>query len=422
MKPFQFSAIAWGDAYVDLLLNVSLPTQLSAGNLPAVPVGSGSLFRIYTTDAYLDRIRSSPAFQRVASLMPTRLTRIESSGEPQPHQVLTQCHRHSLREAAEAGGYAVFVSPDGVYADGAHARLVELAQAGKQVVMVASIRMSLESFVPDFQRRFAADELAAVNVRPRQLVRMTLDHLHHISRELVWPPTSKWPSHLYWMVGDEGILARCFHVHPMMVAPPSGSVAFDSTIDGDYVWKAFPNLKNVYVVRDSDELCVGEISRNAYDIKSGTLPLSSEQIAIWSSTRANPLHIAMFRQPFRYHACHPSAAWLRVEREAAQSVQHAVMLDVVAPLRRLAEAVCSSPAEAAQFLNDKLEWLLAGRLDELVTELERRVAAAAPPPEVRPQLMAAIDYYHRHRPHLRFADYLPTTSSSGTQARLAKAS
>lgn len=406
MRPFQFSVIAWGDAYVDLLLNVSLPTQLSAGNLPAVPVVPGSLFRIYTTDAHLERIRSSPAFQRVSALMPTRLTRIETEGPPHPYHVLTQCHRHSLHEAAETGAYAVFVSPDGVYADGGFARLVELAQAGKQVVMAASIRMSLESFVPDFQRRFAADALASITIRPRQLVRMTLDHLHRISRELVWPPVSKWPSHLYWQVGDEGILARCFHVHPMMVAPPSGSVRFDSTIDGDYVWKAFPNLKQIHVVRDSDELCVGEITRNDYDIKSGTLPMSSEQIAIWTSIRTNPLHIAMFRQPFRYHACHPSAAWLRVERESAQAVQHAVMLDVVAPLKRLAVALFSDSQAAAQFMNEKVEWLLCGRLDELVADLEWRLSAAPPPPEQRPQLLAAIDYYHRHRPHLRFADYI----------------
>lgn len=423
MRPFQFSTIAWGDTYVDLLLNVSLPTQLSPRNLPAVPVGPGSSFRIYTTDEYLDRIQNSPALQRIAALMPTRLTRIENDGQLQSYRALTECHRHSLQEAAKAGACAVFVSPDGVYADGSHARLVELAQAGKDVVMVASIRMTLETFVPDFHRQFAADAQSAVTIRPRQLVQMTMDHLHHVSRELVWPPTSRWPSHLYWTVEDEGLLARCFHVHPMLVAPPAGSVALNATIDGDYVAKTFPSGNQVHVVRNSDELCVSEISRHSLSIKAGKRTLASEEIALWTTTKATPLHIAMFRQPFRFHACQPTAAWLRVERESAQAVRHAVMLDVVEPLRRVAFALHGNDRPAAEnFASERIQWLLTGRLDELVADLENRVSQASFTPDQLPRLLAAIDYYHHNRQHLRFSQYLQPAPAATAQSWQSKAS
>lgn len=405
MKPFQFSVIAWGQAYVDLLVNVSLPSQLSAGNLPAVPVTAGTQFRIFTTDEHLNEIRQSAAFRRLAALMPTRLTRVEMDGQPQPHKILTECHRHALADAAEQRANAVFVSPDGIYAEGSHARLVQLARAGMEVVMVSSIRLSLSGMLPALKRRFPYDAQGALAIQPRQLVRLTMEHPHRITRELFWPPTSRCPSHLYWPVGDEGILARCFHVHPMMVAPPPESVSFDSTIDGDYVWRAFPDLKRIYVVRDSDELCVGEISRDEFHIKSGERPMSSEEIAVWTSLRTNPLHIAMFRQPFRFHACTPSNLWPQVEAEAAEAVQHAVMYDVVNPLRRAAFSLMADRQQAHEYFTERVEWLLTGRIDALLADLHGTLDKAQTPLQ-RDKTRAAIDYYHCHRPHLQFGDYL----------------
>nr|HPO08633.1 hypothetical protein [bacterium] len=65
MDPVHLIMAVWGQEYVDLFLNVALPSQLSPANLPAIRHSSELLYKIYTTKEDESRIREHPAFERL---------------------------------------------------------------------------------------------------------------------------------------------------------------------------------------------------------------------------------------------------------------------------------------------------------------------------------------------------------------------
>ena len=63
----------WGRSYVDLFLDLSLPSQLSAGNLREASQKGNLLYKIYTTKNDIEQITQHPSFKRLSSLVETKI-------------------------------------------------------------------------------------------------------------------------------------------------------------------------------------------------------------------------------------------------------------------------------------------------------------------------------------------------------------
>ena len=201
VPPFHFVNVTWGDGHTGLYLDVSLPSQLSRpGNLQVFRGRAGTLYKIYTTKSDAQRIRQSPAYLRLCELVPTQLIEIKIDRHAPNHEALTACQKKAIIDAEQVGAAVVFLAPDTVLADGGCASLLRLATEGKRAVMVAGVRLNKETFVPAFLYECRPQRETEVTISPRDLVALAVEHLHPISKSLLWPPRSIWPSHLYWLV------------------------------------------------------------------------------------------------------------------------------------------------------------------------------------------------------------------------------
>jgi hypothetical protein len=321
----HFATAVWGDVYTDLYLKVALPTQLSAGNLPAFADRQQCLYAIHTTSRDARAIRRSPAYAMLQETLPTEIVLFgdDEVAQHRTHTLMSECHRRAIAAADAAGAAILLLPPDAVWSDGSFSTVSRVVAAGKRVVIVAGVRVLKETFVPTLVETFGSKNNAAMTLPARELVRLTLEHLHPVSRSLFWDAAkiNSWPSHLYWHVPGEGMLARCFHLHPLLVDSASKGASFSSTVDDDWIEQACQNPDDVYVVEDSDELMVCEMSKRAQvvgNIRRGAY--REPKVARWVVRYANPLHRALVQRPIRMHCSELSPQWREVESLAERVV------------------------------------------------------------------------------------------------------
>lgn len=338
---FHFLTVVWGAAYTDLFLTLSLPSQLAPRNLPGFPGRRGSRYRIYAPSPSAEQIRRSPAFDVVSETMRTEIIEIDRLDLREKYAAMSACHRDGVAAAGAEGAALCFLSPDTVWADGAFCAIRSLTEAGARAIMIAGLRTKLETLVPALELGGFRLSDGSLSVSARKLARIGLTHLHPISSSLLWDSIVQnlSPSHLYWPVGDAGLLARCFHLHPLVICPDVHAQGFQSTIDDDLLPACRLDPATIHVVEDSDEMAVMEVShagQSAGMVVPRRLPLL--RVAHWAREHANPLHRQFVRRRIRFHSTECDRRWEAIEHRSDRTVE--AILRLTALLERLPYVAC----------------------------------------------------------------------------------
>ena len=302
---FYFSVPVWGNNHLDLFLNVGIPSLLAPGNIPGMREIAACRFFIHTRPEDEARLIAAPSFRRLAKLMPVEI-RLIRDPISNPYITMSACHLEIMRLAAADDVPAVFPSPDLVWSDGSMVRMERLAEAGKTAIHVAGVRLDRDSFVKSLAEWRTAD--GTLVIPARSLVALGLEHLHRIAHLHFWHKedgkvgSQLNPANLFWRVENEGLVAHCFHLHPLMVHAEVRSVEFSGTIDDDLVSLACPDLSRQYVVPDSDEILNFEISGPEHAIPASCVKGSIESVCHWAIFQTHPLHHLLLRQGIRFHS------------------------------------------------------------------------------------------------------------------------
>ena len=323
-EAYLFLNPVWGEVYLERFLKFSLPAQLCAGNMQAMP-RDRSRYLIFTHERHFAAIRQSDAFRRLEELVPASLLSLDDLPDPRtnpnPHELQTAAYNRGLRFGRGKNAAFILLQPDILLADGAFARLVELCERqGKHVVTIASIRMCVEGTLEclDDYRSGTPGEIA---IPARALVRHCIGDLHPISAaHIVTERGVRAAQHHYWPVGKDGFLIHAFHLSPLLVWPTEPNTTIRGTLDEDYVGRACPDRTGWYTATDTDEICQVEFSTREHKNHIFSEHYFSDaclQQFMYLST--NEAHREMFRTPFRFHASEVEpAAWAPVEARAAE--------------------------------------------------------------------------------------------------------
>jgi hypothetical protein len=330
--PFVFSTPVWGSGHVGLFLNVGLPSLLAPGNLPGLTDDPNNRYLIYTRSEYERDIRVAHSYRRLASILAVEIIPISEEIQV-PHHTMSNCHADSLRRAEEANAAAVFIPPDCVWSDRSMVRLETLARSGKSVVHISGIRLNRDGVVPEFAARYSEDR-TVLTLEPRELADIGLRHLHRITRSHFFDEYGGelMPANLVWSVEDEGLLLRCFHLHPLLVKPQVSQAEFESTIDDDLALRACPDSGRDYVVTDSDELLTFEMSSPSHVVGTVCPKGSIEGIAAWKEYGTNNRHRELIRHCIRIHSQPLTDRLWR-----AKEIESSKVIDAVDRLSRLSQ-------------------------------------------------------------------------------------
>lgn len=317
---FHILVPVWGQAYCDLFTTISLPSQLAEHNLPSLPHKDRCLYHVLTRPEDQSRIEKSDAWRQLTSLMPTHIE-LWTDHERTPHDTMSACLRHGIERADRHDAASLFFNPDLVFADGAIDAMVKRVATGSRVIFTTGVRLRKETVTPEITRYRRAER---ITLAPRELAAVAMRNLHPISRQNFWTGESGTllPATLFWSVGDDGFLARCFHLHPLLVWPERKNVFFAGTVDDDFVSMACPDAKTDHVVTDSDELLMCEISDTSRTSETPYRKGSIDDVVDWaeSHTDARHRHLATF--PVRFHATAATGPlWSAAEAESDRVIR-----------------------------------------------------------------------------------------------------
>jgi hypothetical protein len=321
----DFIVPVWGASYTRLFVDVCLPTLLAPGNIPALPYPDRHVFAIYTTPDDRRTIEAAPAFRRLAGAIRVEFhpVRARVAQIINHYDVQSDCFRRAIRRADAADRALVFLTPDLIMADGSLRGLARIASTPVRAVLGVGIRLDKAPV----SRHVLANHCSAagdvIAIAPRDLVRLALDALHPIAKAHMFHAESDQLqlSNLYWRVGGEGLLARCFHLHPFLVYPRVKNAPFTNTVDGDYLESACPDPADTYVLTDSDEFSAWELSDA--DRRVPALPRSAPlaDLVKWVRDKTTPRHRALIGNAIRIHCgMTDQTVWQRTELEAADAV------------------------------------------------------------------------------------------------------
>ncbi len=313
----------WGEEFVTLFLDFCIPNQLSPGNLAALP--PGSRYRIFTTATDARRLRDSSRLDEVRHVLPVDIVELDlteadaqTKRPSNTHKRMIACHRRAAADAAGDERALIYLAPDFVLGEGTIAGLVRIHAAGARAVLTANLRLMRAEFVS------AHAALGTRALAPRALVGLAMRHLHPWTRSLVADAasTSDNPTSVYWPVlsrGEiEGLLVRTFYLHPMLVDPVLRTAMPGGPIDSHYVRDCVPDVAQCYVVDDSDELVIFELSPTGRAISNersglGVSPLRLAGVA----ARCNGHQLSHWQQPIRLHAGDFDQRWTAAERDSS---------------------------------------------------------------------------------------------------------
>lgn len=321
---FHFINVVWGESYTKLFLDVCLPSQLSPRNLKSFEDVDNSVYKIYTTPNDAKIITNHPVYLAMSKIIKTKIKIFNLSEyclKNYKHKAMNYCHQHAILEANQNDCALVFLSPDTIWGDGSFQTLLNLANQGKRTVMIGAYRTVKETIVPSFLELFNPNNDTCISISCRELVKLFLEHLHPTTKSLFWGTLGSrtiWPSVVLWPVGNQGILAKHFHIHPLMVNPVKKDILPTPTIDGEYISLACPNQDEIYVVQDSDEIYACELSSGNI-FAEHILPSESTdvtKIAEWMKSATDSFHQYCFQKyTLKIHTDDFSEDWQKAEKK-----------------------------------------------------------------------------------------------------------
>jgi hypothetical protein len=370
----------WGETYTRLLTELALPALLADGNLPALAREFPCVFRFHTTPTDGKRICESPVYQRLASIMPTEFVPLDWQSHSNKYAAMSAAHAAELRASSMKNAASLFLIPDNIWADGSLATVVGALRAGKRAVFHAAVRVTAETAIPAIRRQYRRAASPAMAIPARQLVQLALDHMHPSARRVFWdaPDFSAYPSNVCWRAGDEGMVVRGFHLHPLMVFPTRPVHASTSTADDDMPQLALQNFADALVVQDSDDALHVDLTVGDWGIGGPTVgePAQVRHLVAFAQYSANQLHRRFFDHPIRIHTGARSAAWAEAERASANVARAYRQRLFFADLRLWVPGLAFGITRrrlTERSAREGLSWNLVARRNGALKELRRHV-------------------------------------------------
>lgn len=266
----------WGKDYVDQFCRYSLPSQLSPGNFPRIADRAEGRYVIYTRRCDLDHLATSPAFQRLKTLISVVVRLIQHDDgrdvETLPDNafcLMSLCQEDALKKAAAREAGCAFLVADAVLGEGSIFALQAAADNGADLVLTGGLRAVKESLNPWIDQ--LKDDAGDLSIDPRAAIRFyreSRDRFLDLSGLDSPEFCNGWPSIVTVPFGECSVAFSIFHPHPIYVRAKVG-LEVSSTIDhGSFVEACLEEGCKVLRLDRSDSFFILELSERT-KIESG---------------------------------------------------------------------------------------------------------------------------------------------------------
>ena len=269
---FALNTVVWGEPYASKLIDRSLPTLFSVGNLLDETYRESFVYQLMTTRADFEFIRHASIYKRLAATVEVDVwfiddIQVDESEATHKYNRVSIAQTVGMRRAADqdcAGIY--FLYPDFIYSTGCLAKIAEKLAAGHCAVMCPIPFISQEAIADGAITRLGCEiyteQGREVSLTPRQLVKLNMARPHPVNRgfDVDSGVYGEWPGVFSWLIAGEGQLIRSFHLHPIGLLirkdDPSFFVHFEVSLDDEFVSRVYRIDDNFAFIQDSDEFAI----------------------------------------------------------------------------------------------------------------------------------------------------------------------
>lgn len=265
----------WGESYIQQFVDLSLPTLLAQGNIPAVAAQVPCEIVFLTSRADTDRLLSAPSIRRLQTLCLVSVLTIDDLIVPGLHPLtITLAYARAIRATGDAARETCFflLVSDYVVADGSLRHVLSLMMAGKSAVQAGNFRM-IDTDWPDAPALPYVD--GVLPLPPRTLARMALAHLHPKTVANIVDFAlcrNDDCNQVFWRAGPDTLIGRFFLLHPICVRPERSDFVVGGFVDYSFV-PEMSTPERIATITDSDDYLVVELQ--AADHEAGTIRFGS---------------------------------------------------------------------------------------------------------------------------------------------------
>jgi hypothetical protein len=319
---FSIYIAAWGEKYLCHLTEIGLAALLAPNNLPAMGSFGHLRMILFVPRTEMPRLRETPIVQEIGQFCQLEIREFEPKTFANPHAALSEAHRLALSDAIEDGSQVIILNADTVISDGTLLAAARSAAAGKKVLLVTGLRLNERTAAPILRNNLLEEAGRADTLQPRKFLKFAMNHFHpEVARYDVQSKYfSPHPTICLWSLGDRGILQRAFHLHPLLIDATSfpkdalNALSTD-TIDGALIINSFPNLEDIAICQDSDDILVFSLSdpmEHNDDFVANSMSLELLQRTAYREN-VNALHRYIFTKPIRLHTTDLNDDWKKLE-------------------------------------------------------------------------------------------------------------
>ena len=254
--------MAWGERYIDDLLEITIPALLAPGNLPAFAERFDCLFVIVTETRLFDRVARSTAIAGLLDFADLRLVPIDDLLSPWYGITLTYALVRGFADlgAAMTDTHLVFLNADFIVADGSYRKLAEAIGRGERLVVAPSYCMDLEATV-DALRRRRDPASGALTLPHRELASIIIAHRHNTIRaKTVNQQLFRIHRYdqFYWAVDEQTLIGRQMPIAVVYMRPLRALTELPTFWDYGVISEYCPTVKPC-VLGDSDDFLMAEL-------------------------------------------------------------------------------------------------------------------------------------------------------------------
>lgn len=217
----RFVTGVWGKWHTDVFLSINLPSLLASGNFPKVGKKGANVFDVYSSTTDAETIRRSKIFQTISATIPTTLTALNDRQLGTSAVGQEEIWRKGAELARKAGQAVVFLAPDMFWSNGAMAEIAASFERGNRAIYMTVLRALEETFAPAILSRPGRSTAGSLSISKQELTKLIFKHfqaLHMVSQYRA-PYQLFHQEHLFWMIPEEGLLARTLAAHSLGIDP-----------------------------------------------------------------------------------------------------------------------------------------------------------------------------------------------------------
>lgn len=251
--------VVWGDDYIKFFDRFVLSSYLAPGNLPYLAKSRTIYVDLWTKKKDIEKISNIRSFLRLKMLSKIKYYDIASVDDSK-YGIMNNCHRISIADSNQKNHIICIASPDSVASANVLGFSADKIDQGYRAVCVAGPSATLENADQAFKKY---KNLPFLEIQPRDLMKIWFNNMNALSKSHIISQDSKVllsPSYFYFSQGSGEILARQFHLHPLMVLPQDKTIMPVGTFDLNWIEQCCRSYSSVYIIKDSDLGCFCEFS------------------------------------------------------------------------------------------------------------------------------------------------------------------